>query len=198
MQPVLPLECCTAFIWKPVNGPACSPPLIRYGFANSQYGTCLLGWTEQGLCYLGFVDSTDHARAKAELHSRWPRSKVQADPEGVIQRQQDYLQPLERGDGIRAPVVLCGSPFRLQVWQALLTIPRGQTTSYGQLAAILGTPSAARAIGGAVAANPIGWLIPCHRVINQDGGLGGYYWGLERKRQMLENEGALRTKTPAG
>lgn len=198
MQPVLPLYCPGTFIWLPVNGPACSPALIHYGFCDSTYGPCLLGWTERGLCYLGFVDAADNAIARAELHSRWPRSKVQPAQAEMAVMQQRYVQPLQDGKPVTAPIVCCGSPFRLQVWQALLTIPTGHTVSYGQLAAILGTPGAARAIGGAVAANPIGWLIPCHRVINQDGSLGGYYWGSERKRLLLEQEGAFKTTIPAG
>jgi AraC family transcriptional regulator of adaptative response/methylated-DNA-[protein]-cysteine methyltransferase len=94
------------------------------------------------------------------------------------------------GPGVRPPVWPIGTPFQLQVWQALLAIPPGQVATYGQIAAALGRPRAARAVGAAVAANPLAWLIPCHRVIGASGALTGYRWGLPVKRAMLAWEAA--------
>src|SRR5205823_12097210 len=86
---------------------------------------------------------------------------------------------------------LRGTPFQLQVWEALRAIPRGETTSYGALARAIGLPpGASRAVGAACGANPVSLVVPCHRVVRTGGGLGGYYWGLDRKRALLEMEGA--------
>lgn len=84
-----------------------------------------------------------------------------------------------------------GTPFQHRVWQALLTVPSGQTRSYGEIAAMIGAPGAVRAVAGACAANPLALLVPCHRIIARDGGLAGYRWGLERKRALLLREAAL-------
>ncbi|SFX65284.1 methylated-DNA--[protein]-cysteine S-methyltransferase [Marinospirillum alkaliphilum] len=89
------------------------------------------------------------------------------------------------------PLDLQGTPFQLQVWQALLQIPRGQTRSYAQIAASIGKPRAIRAVGTACGANPIPFLVPCHRVLRSDGSLGGYAFGLKMKQQLLEREKAL-------
>ena len=88
------------------------------------------------------------------------------------------------------PLALSGAPFRRQVWRALLCIPSARTVSYGDIAAAAGKAGAARATGAAVGANPISWLIPCHRVLAADGRLTGYHWGLDRKRAMLAYEAA--------
>jgi len=89
-----------------------------------------------------------------------------------------------------------GTDFQLQVWRALLEVPPGEITTYGRLAEAVGRPGAARAVGGAVAANPVAYLIPCHRVVRTSGELGGYRWGVERKRAMLEWERALPSTDP--
>ena len=88
------------------------------------------------------------------------------------------------------PVALYGTPFRRQVWRALLDIPAGETCTYGQLASASGHPKAARAVGAAVGANPISWFIPCHRALAADGRLHNYHWGVDRKRAMLTYERA--------
>ena len=90
------------------------------------------------------------------------------------------------------PLALYGTPWQRQVWRALLEIPAGETTSYKSIAEQVRTPKAARAVGAAVGANPVAWLIPCHRVIAADGQLTGYHWGVERKRAMLAYEAAAR------
>jgi len=94
------------------------------------------------------------------------------------------------GDLSEAPLYLIGAPFQIKVWEALLTIPSGQVTSYSEIAGVIGNPRAARAVGTAVGRNPISWLIPCHRALRKSGGLGGYHWGLPVKRAMLAYEAA--------
>ena len=92
------------------------------------------------------------------------------------------------------PVVLIGPPFHVQVWKALLRIPPGRTASYGQVAAWAGKPGAARATGAAIGANPVSWLIPCHRALARDGRLTGYHWGLARKAAMLGMEAVAASR----
>ncbi|HEY5791290.1 MAG TPA: methylated-DNA--[protein]-cysteine S-methyltransferase, partial [Gammaproteobacteria bacterium] len=114
----------------------------------------------------------------------WPLSRLHADPAGVARS----VAELEAG---RGGLLLRGSRFQLKVWEALLALPEGCVTSYGALAAALGRPRAARALGGALAANAVAVLIPCHRVLRAHGAPGGYRWGLERKLALLGRE-ALR------
>jgi O-6-methylguanine DNA methyltransferase len=109
----------------------------------------------------------------------------------VIERAWAHIKEGEPCDDV--PLDLRGTPFQLRVWNALREIPRGRTTTYGAIAAGLGlAPVAARAVGAACGANPVGLIVPCHRVVAASGGLGGYYWGLDRKQALLEWEGAGR------
>ena len=100
------------------------------------------------------------------------------------------LQAFGAGDGTldTAPLFLIGAPFQIKVWEALLSIPSGQVTTYSEIARVVGAPRAVRAVGTAVGRNPISWLIPCHRALRKSGGLGGYHWGLPMKRAMLAME----------
>ena len=104
-------------------------------------------------------------------------------------------------DGL--PLDMRGADFERRVWQALLEIPPGATTSYGAIAKHLGSPGASRAVGLANGANPVAIIVPCHRVVRTDGGLGGYFWGLSRKQKLLEQEraqadGAVKAKRGKG
>jgi AraC family transcriptional regulator of adaptative response/methylated-DNA-[protein]-cysteine methyltransferase len=120
-----------------------------------------------------------------EIRRDWPEATIHTDHTlarklvGSIFKQSDTPALLIRG-----------TPFQLSVWRALLDIPEGKTTSYGELAASIRRPKASRAVGTAVGANRIAWLIPCHRVLRADGSIGGYRWGVDRKRAMLERESA--------
>jgi AraC family transcriptional regulator of adaptative response/methylated-DNA-[protein]-cysteine methyltransferase len=156
---------------------------IRYGFHDTPFGRCLLALTDMGVCHLGFVEG-DAATALGELRAAWPGARLQAD--AAVTRaaaMRIFSRAPERG----APLQLWvrGSPFQVKVWQALLRIPPGAVASYGDVAAALGAPQAARAVGSAVAQNAIAYLIPCHRVIRQTGVVGDYRWGGARKKAML-------------
>lgn len=94
----------------------------------------------------------------------------------------------KKSKGNKFPVVVSGTPFQIQVWNELLKIPCGERISYGKLAASIGRPKAARAVGSAVGKNPIGFLIPCHRVVSENNGIGGYHWDIESKIALLEWE----------
>jgi AraC family transcriptional regulator of adaptative response/methylated-DNA-[protein]-cysteine methyltransferase len=154
------------------------------------FGPALMATLEGRLCALSFLQEADPAEALAELEARWPRARFQRDPSGL----QPFLAALEgrlRGDGSHPmALALKGTPFQVQVWEALLRIPEGRVVAYGDLAKALGEPGASRAVGTAVGQNPIAYLIPCHRVIQGSGALGAYHWGPGRKRAMLALERA--------
>lgn len=154
---------------------------IRFGVADSPFGALLLAWTPRGICRANFVDDdTAAAAAQHTLATEWPGATLEADAAGAISlAQRIFATPVAGAAPLNLHVR--GTNFQLAIWRALLAIPAGRAVSYGQLAAACGTPKAARAVGTAVGANPVAVLIPCHRVIQQSGALGGYRWGPERK-----------------
>lgn len=162
---------------------------IRYGLHPTPFGECLLGVTDRGLSSLEFLAGRNAEEALEELARRWPGAALTPEPHAT----QPYLDKLfpEPGAEPRGPFTLHikGTNFQLQVWQALLRIPAGALTTYGAIARYLDKPGASRAVGRAVGWNPISYLIPCHRVISSTTGLGGYRWGLPRKRAILAWEG---------
>ena len=153
---------------------------LRYGCAPSPFGEALLAVAPRGLCGLGFVDHEDEALSLEDLRRRWPAARWVRD-DALAAR---YAQAVFCGAGA-PPLMLIGPPFHVQVWKALLRIAPGATATYGQVAAWAGRPAAHRATGAAIGANPISYLIPCHRAIGKDGRLTGYHWGLARKAAML-------------
>ena len=165
---------------------------IAYGVHPSPFGPCFVGQTERGICALGFADDhrSDAQAVRAEFERRWPAARFhedQAATEPIVARIFDDRRA-ETAEPVR--LVACGTNFQLKVWEALLRIPPGRITSYHALAQALGLPRSARAVGGAVAANPISYLIPCHRVIRRSGRISNYEWGPSRKRVMLGWEAA--------
>ena len=164
--------------------------VIHWGIHATPFGEALFAITERGLCALNFLEEGPRARAVAELQARWPESTLL---EASLQSEPFALEVASRmlGDA-RQPLslLLKGSPFQIKVWQALLAIPEGRAASYQGLARLAGSPNAARAVGSALAMNPIGYLIPCHRVIRATGAVGEYRWGNVRKRALLGVEGA--------
>jgi AraC family transcriptional regulator of adaptative response/methylated-DNA-[protein]-cysteine methyltransferase len=161
---------------------------LVWGWFDSPFGPALAMGTERGLSAIGFAAEHGQRAVMDDLTGRWPQARYIEDPE----RLRPWVEAAfgTAGPGVRPPVWPIGTPFQLQVWQALLAIPPGQVATYGQIAAALGRPRAARAVGAAVAANPLAWLIPCHRVIGASGALTGYRWGLPVKRAMLAWEAA--------
>ena len=161
---------------------------IRYCVHESPFGPALLALTARGVCGLRFVEgSRDGA---AWLHREWPGADLRHDEAGTAPVVDRIFQPLAAGTARPLALLVKGSNFQIKVWHALLELPLGSLTSYGQIAARIGAPGSARAVGGAVGANPIAWLIPCHRVIRETGLLGGYRWGPDRKAAMLGWEAA--------
>jgi len=160
---------------------------IHYGIHETPYGICLIGATERGICALRFLDGANAQDAIAEIQAEWSRATLVLDPDGttalahlIFEESESSSDPL--------PLLLRGSNFQLKVWEGLLRVPEGCLVSYGDLAKRLSVPSAARAIANAVGANPIAYVIPCHRVLRSTGALGGYRWGTDRKLVILERE----------
>lgn len=163
---------------------------IRYGLPDTPFGRCLLAVTDRGVCGLYFVDSGGREAALANLAQSWPGAELRQDQASVGRVAQRIFAPMASGRPTPLNLLVRGSNFQLQVWQALLRIPPGAVIAYGNLATRLGSPGAARAVGRAVGANPIAYLIPCHRVLRASGAFGGYRWGLQRKKAMLAWEAA--------
>ncbi len=168
------------------------------GFADTPFGRALLASTARGLSHLGFVEAGGEKAALRELALQWPGARLQQD-DGAAQRLADSIWS-EGGAGVPVRLAVKGTNFQLKVWRALLETAAGAPTTYGELARAAGRPAAARAVGAAVGANPVAWLIPCHNVLRAGGGLGGYHWGPERKRAMLgwQSLGRARVRAAAG
>ncbi|MFH1603139.1 MAG: methylated-DNA--[protein]-cysteine S-methyltransferase [Pseudomonadota bacterium] len=160
---------------------------ISWGVHASPFGDCLLALTPRGVCALEFLDPKTEDDALARLRSRWEKAQLVHAPQITA---DVAARIFKSGSGPQAPLglVVRGTNFQIKVWEALLRIPPGRMTTYAALAESVGQPRAARAVGSAVAANPIGYLIPCHRVIRSTGAFGDYRWGPLRKRVLLARE----------
>ena len=162
---------------------------ISYGFHQTPFGEAMLAATERGLCALAFVDDGGEGAAIDELRERWSRADLDEDPRDTIDLARRIFDPAERDDR-PIPLLVQGTNHQVRVWEALLRVPPGALVSYEQLATAAGKPGAVRAVAGAVAANQLAYVIPCHRVIRKLGAFGGYRWGMERKRAMVGWEAA--------
>lgn len=159
---------------------------IRYGIHASPFGACLVATTERGICHLGFVQ-TSEGDAIDNLVADWAQAKMIEDYRATAPLIEPIFDLSQRGkESLR--LHLRGTNFQIKVWEALLTIPAGAATTYKRIAAQIGKPSALRAVGTAVARNPIAALIPCHRVLRKDGGFGNYRYGSARKKALLVSE----------
>lgn len=164
---------------------------VKYTITNSALGKMLIAATKRGLCAVHFGDS-DEALV-ASLRAEYPAAHTSRDDAAMTQWVQPILRQLEERKPYldsSLPLDVAGTPFQERVWTAIQHIPYGSTRSYGQLAEAIGSPNAVRAVAQACGANHVALVIPCHRVIREDGSLGGYKWGIDRKRTLLEAEGA--------
>jgi AraC family transcriptional regulator, regulatory protein of adaptative response / methylated-DNA-[protein]-cysteine methyltransferase len=162
---------------------------IRYTLADSPFGRLLVGATERGICAVTLGE--EDAALAAELRREYPSAEIERDDEAL----RDWLAAiLPRLDGTPAardlPLDLQATAFQWRVWRALQEIPYGETRSYHEIAAAVGQPKAARAVAQACASNRVALVVPCHRVVRGDGTPGGYRWGEERKRRILDSEAA--------
>jgi len=163
--------------------------VLLYTSISTPFGKAWLASTKEAVYRLSFTDSEEDFCA--ELVS-CPKVTLQKSPLVPFQNLvESWLNGEQKGD---VSVALLGTDFQRSVWEMLIRVPRGDTTTYSDIARQVQRPKAVRAVGTAVGANPVAYLIPCHRVLRQDGGIGGYHWGLSRKEAMLARE---RAKTKA-
>lgn len=160
---------------------------IAFCSFRTALGIVLVAATEKGICSIKLGD--DPSRLKALLKDEFANARLTEDADAL----QPYREPIERfiaGEAnlLRLPVDVLGTVFQRKVWDELRRIPAGQTRTYGEIARAIGAPRAVRAVGSACGANPVALLVPCHRAVRADGGLGGYAWGLARKKRLLEIE----------
>ncbi|MEM9818802.1 MAG: methylated-DNA--[protein]-cysteine S-methyltransferase [Cyanobacteria bacterium P01_A01_bin.123] len=161
---------------------------IEYGIHSSPFGSIFIAMTKRGVCRAAFLDAKNIEEHLMDLQKIWPLASLTKNEKAT----QHIIDAMFGGVAITdRPLSLhiAGTNFQIAVWRALLSIPSGIITSYSQVAAAIGRPQSSRAVGNAIAANPVAFLIPCHRVIQQSGALGGYRWGSTRKRaiQWWEN-----------
>jgi AraC family transcriptional regulator of adaptative response/methylated-DNA-[protein]-cysteine methyltransferase len=164
---------------------------IHYSFSSSPFGNLIIASTGKGICYLAFQE--DEQAARVELMNTFPNASFTEETD-LIQQNALLIFESSRSNPKEVKLHLKGSDFQLKVWEALLKIPTGQLVTYGDVAVRIGKPSASRAVGTAVGNNPVAFLIPCHRVIQSGGKVGGYKWGNTRKTAMIGWEG-FRTVT---
>jgi AraC family transcriptional regulator of adaptative response/methylated-DNA-[protein]-cysteine methyltransferase len=160
---------------------------INYSFAESPFGNLLIGSTVKGICHIAFADNEKSALQELKIHFPNAEYKQVVD---MMQQNALYIftQDWKKLDQIK--LHLKGTGFQIKVWEALLKIPMGELSTYGNIASSLKSPKAARAVGSAVGDNPVAFIIPCHRVIQSSGNIGQYHWGSTRKTAMIGWEAA--------
>lgn len=163
---------------------------VFYGLHSSPFGIALVMATERGMCGLAFADPGEEAAALDDMKRRWPNARYTEDMAQTAPIARRIFDQAEWRPDTPLRIVLIGTDFEVRVWETLLGIPLGRATTYSGIAAKIGRPSAARAVGAAVGKNPISFVVPCHRVLGKSGALTGYHWGITRKRAMLGWEAA--------
>jgi AraC family transcriptional regulator of adaptative response/methylated-DNA-[protein]-cysteine methyltransferase len=167
--------------WKAKGGGL----LIRYGFHPSPFGLALIMITDRGLAGCAFADAGEEKACFEDMSRRWPNADYLEDSAATA----PYASRIFDADKWKSEqplrVVLLGTDFQVRVWQSLLKIPLGKAVTYSHVAHDIGQPTASRAVGAAIGANPISFVVPCHRAVGKSGALTGYHWGLTRKRAML-------------
>ncbi|UXB12163.1 methylated-DNA--[protein]-cysteine S-methyltransferase [Aeromonas dhakensis] len=163
--------------------------VIDHGVQDTPFGQAFVALTSRGVCNFSFLDEQDPQTPLAALAQSWPEAELREAPSrtrGIIHTMFDGSKTPDRPISLH----VSGTNFQISVWRALLQIPPAKVVSYAQVASAVGNPKAARAVGLAVGANPIAFVIPCHRVIQQNGKLGGYHWGETRKQAIHAWEAA--------
>lgn len=155
--------------------------VIEYGFHDTPFGECFIAHTEKGICSLSFVDK-NREEVLTEFTMQWQNAEIKNDQRSTKELIRQLFEPVH---GNQIKLLLKGSKFQIKVWEALLKIPFGSVSTYRHIAAAVGQPGALRAVGSAVGANPVAFIIPCHRVIRSEGLIGQYHWGATRKKAMI-------------
>lgn len=160
---------------------------IDYGFHDCPFGVALVMTTAKGVCGLAFGDEGEEEKMLSDMRRRWPHARYRETPKITARIAEQIFAPKRTSE---ISLHLLGTPWQIQVWQALLSIPEGKVASYRTIAEKVCSAKASRAVGAAVGRNPISYLIPCHRVLGSNGAITGYHWGTARKRAMLAVEAA--------
>jgi AraC family transcriptional regulator of adaptative response/methylated-DNA-[protein]-cysteine methyltransferase len=162
---------------------------ISYTIVASTMGRLLVAVTERGVCAVRMGD--DDAALEKDLREEFPYAQITREDPALRETVEKILNHLDKNEPrLDLPLDIRATAFQRQVWEKLRAIPYGQTVSYADVAKSLGKPGAVRAVGRACATNPVALVIPCHRVVREDQSLGGYRWGLDRKKKLLEHEQA--------
>lgn len=157
--------------------------VIHYGFAPSPFGRMIIGNTNRGVCHLRFIEMDQTAAEEIALQAEWPHAQFERNDAVAQQLAATLFSTFAAPKPLS--LLLRGTNFQIKVWEALLTIPSGHTLCYKDLASRIATPNAQRAVGSAMARNTVAVLIPCHRVIRENGDIGKYRWGTERKHSLI-------------
>lgn len=168
---------------------------IAFGVHESPFGWAVIACTARGICALRFAERPSERAAEDLLREEWTKARIKLDRVRVRELGARIFDPLSAPAKKPLALLVKGTNFQLQVWRALLQLPLGALATYGEIAGRIRQPAAARAVGAAVGANPIAFLIPCHRVIRESGQLGGYRWGETRKAAILGREAARTGST---
>ncbi|MGI9387299.1 MAG: methylated-DNA--[protein]-cysteine S-methyltransferase [Methyloligellaceae bacterium] len=159
---------------------------MNYGFHNSPFGIALIMTTDRGVSGVAFADNDqDGEKVFADMSKRWPEANYRQNPEKTASFARRIFDPGTWRADRPLKIVLIGTDFEIRVWQSLLSVPMGRAVSYSDIASHVRVPRAARAVGSAVGRNPISFVVPCHRVLRKDGDLGGYHWGVTRKKAII-------------
>lgn len=158
---------------------------ISYGWHVSPFGIALLMATDRGLAGVAFCDPGGEREALRDMSSRWPNARYVEDAGATASYAARIFDPARWRAEEPLRLVLIGTDFQVRVWEALLRIPMGRACAYSAIAAGIGAPRASRAVGAAIGANPLSFVVPCHRAVGKSGAFTGYHWGLTRKRAML-------------
>jgi AraC family transcriptional regulator of adaptative response/methylated-DNA-[protein]-cysteine methyltransferase len=158
---------------------------IQYGFHTCPFGLALIMVTQRGMAGLAFCDHGEEQNALDDMMGRWKKANYVQDLTATAPYADQIFLAKTWSQDNPIRLVLIGTDFQVQVWQALLDIPIGTATTYSNIAQQIGRPKASRAVGAAVGANPISFVVPCHRALGKSGALTGYHWGITRKRAML-------------
>lgn len=158
---------------------------ISYGFHDCPFGRALILITSEGLAGLAFADHGKEKSALADMTARWPEATYVENQQATAPYAKRIFESERWKPDQPLKIVFIGTDFEIRVWETILRIPFGKASTYSDIASHIGNPKAARAVGTAVGKNPISFVVPCHRVLEKSGGLGGYHWGLTRKRAIL-------------
>ena len=158
---------------------------IDYGFHSTPFGECIIGVTERGVCHLSFIADNDKSNAVQELEMAWEKASIKQNDRNTKKLASQVFHLTSGNAKEKLNILVKGTNFQVKVWNALLQIPMGSITTYQSLAKHIGQPDALQAVGSAVGANPLAYLIPCHRVIRKNLVIGEYHWGTERKKAII-------------